>query len=112
MMKEILVIRALKENLSQVTAFIGGHLEEIGCGMKLQIQLETAVEEIFINIASYAYPENPGNAVVELSCENERRSRLQIRVFRSTPFPAPTPTPPCLRRQDRSAVLGYSWSRK
>ena len=70
MMKARLEIPALRENLSQVTAFVGERLEEFSCGMKLQIQLETAVEEIFINIASYAYPENPGNAVVELTCEN------------------------------------------
>ena len=70
MMKASFEVPALKENLSQVTAFIGEHLEETGCGMKLQIQLETAVEEIFINIASYAYPEKQGTAVIELSCEN------------------------------------------
>ena len=70
MMKARLEVPALKENLSQVISFVGEHLEEIGCGMKLQMQLETAVEEIFINIASYAYPEKQGTAVIELSCEN------------------------------------------
>ena len=52
MMKAILEVPALKENLSHVISFVGERLEEAGCGMKLQIQLETAVEEIFINIAS------------------------------------------------------------
>ena len=70
MMKARLEVPALKENLSQVISFVGERLEEAGCGMKLQIQLETAVEEIFINIASYAYPEKQGTAVIELSCEN------------------------------------------
>ena len=70
MMKAILEVPALKENLSHVISFVGERLEEAGCGMKLQIQLETAVEEIFINIASYAYPDGMGSAVIELSCEN------------------------------------------
>ena len=71
MMKAVLEVPALKENLSHVISFVGERLEEAGCGMKLQMQIETAIEEIFINIASYSYPDRTGNAVIEFSCEND-----------------------------------------
>ena len=32
--------------------------------------METVVEEIFVNIADYAYPDASSNAVIECSCEN------------------------------------------
>ena len=69
-MKAMLEIPALKENFAIVTDHIGELLEENGCGIKLRLLIETIIEEIFVNIASYAYPESTGNAVIEFSCEN------------------------------------------
>ena len=43
------------ENLDKVTAFLEESLDEIGCGMKQSMQLSVAAEEIFVNIAHYAY---------------------------------------------------------
>ena len=39
MMNAKLKIPALKDNLSQATAFVGERLEKIGCGLKLQMQI-------------------------------------------------------------------------
>ena len=55
-------IEAKVENLDEVLAFVDERLEEAGCPMKVQTQLDIAVEEIFVNIASYAYAPNSGNA--------------------------------------------------
>ncbi len=63
---EELEIEARRENLDQVLDFIGAHLERRGCPMKVQTQLNIAVEEIFVNIASYAYGGEPGRAVIRL----------------------------------------------
>ena len=60
-MKE-LVIDARKENLEQVLSFVEGVLEETECPMKVQMKVDVAVEEIFVNIASYAYGEDGGKA--------------------------------------------------
>lgn len=70
-MKEKLEIPALRENFADVTDFVGKLLKENGCSIKLRLLMETIVEEIFVNIASYAYPESPGSAVIEFSCEND-----------------------------------------
>ena len=38
--------------------------------MKSQTQIDLSVEEIFVNIASYAYREEPGKAEVSVECNN------------------------------------------
>ncbi len=55
-MKE-LIIEADKKNITEVRAFIDEQLEEAGCPMATQITIDIAVEELFVNIANYAYNE-------------------------------------------------------
>lgn len=64
-MKE-LVIDALTENLPQVLAFVVDQLEDADCPPKIQLQIEIAVEEIFVNIAHYAYAPEIGTATVRI----------------------------------------------
>jgi anti-sigma regulatory factor (Ser/Thr protein kinase) len=64
-MKE-LKTEALKENLPEVIAFLDEQLEAADCPMKLQMKLDIAVEEIFVNIANYAYPDGTGTAVMQV----------------------------------------------
>ena len=54
-MKKTFQCEANIENLNTATAFLEETLEEIGCGMKESMQLSVALEEIFVNIAHYAY---------------------------------------------------------
>ena len=49
---------AFLENLDRVISFVETELEELGCPMKIQMQITVAVEEIFVNIAHYAYGKN------------------------------------------------------
>lgn len=62
-MKE-LKIDALVENLDQVLAFVDAELEAMECSMKIQMQIDVAVEELFVNIASYAYAPETGDAII------------------------------------------------
>ncbi len=64
--RDELEIEADQENLEEVQAFIGERLEAVDCPMKAKMQIEVAVEEVFINIASYAYAPGKGNAVVRV----------------------------------------------
>lgn len=57
------------ERLSEVLAFLDGHLEEADCPMKSMMQLDIAVEELYVNIASYAYTPIPGPAEIRLEIE-------------------------------------------
>ena len=54
-MKEILQCEAIIENLDEVRDFVEEKLAELACNPKLQLQLLIATEEIFVNIAHYAY---------------------------------------------------------
>lgn len=64
-MKE-LVIAADRNNLLKVQSFIDEQLEDAGCPMLTQIAIDVAVEEIFVNISSYAYDQEIGVAVVQV----------------------------------------------
>ena len=64
-MKE-LVIAADRNNLLKVQSFIDEQLEDAGCPMLTQIAIDVAVEELFVNIAGYAYDQEIGVAVVQV----------------------------------------------
>ena len=64
-----LTIDAKVELLDQVLAFLDETLEALDCPMKAQMQLDVAVEELFVNIASYAYA--PGTGAATLRIEEE-----------------------------------------
>lgn len=64
-MKE-LTINATVENIETVTAFVDEQLEEMGCPMKAQMQIDIAIDELFSNIAHYAYNPEVGPATVRV----------------------------------------------
>ena len=64
-MKE-LTIAAEIENISAVTEFVDAELEECGCPLKTQMQIDIAIDELFGNIARYAYEPGTGEATVRV----------------------------------------------
>ncbi|MDO4845036.1 MAG: ATP-binding protein [Oscillospiraceae bacterium] len=66
-----LEIDASRENLADVQTFVEEHMENADCPMKAQMQIGVAVEEIFVNIASYAYNPEKGNATVRVEVSEE-----------------------------------------
>lgn len=64
-MKE-LNISATVENIAAVTAFVDEQLEELDCPMKTQLQVDVAIDELFGNIAHYAYNPEVGAATVRV----------------------------------------------
>ncbi|MBR6872358.1 MAG: ATP-binding protein [Ruminococcus sp.] len=69
-MKEI-ELKALKENLPQVLSFVDGQLEELGCAFRIITQIDIAVEEIFVNISSYAYDPETGPAAIRVEIRED-----------------------------------------
>ena len=61
---EKIKVEAKVENLQQVLEFITSRIEEAGGGMKAQMQIEVAAEELFVNITSYAYEGQAGDAEI------------------------------------------------
>ena len=62
---QTLTVLALPGNLARVQEFVGDAAGD-GCSMKLRMQLDLAVEEIFINICSYAYAPDVGDAEIRV----------------------------------------------
>ena len=75
-MKE-LTLKATLENIPRVTEFIDGELEALDCPMKAQMQIDVAIDELFGNIAHYAYGEAGGEATVRFEFDPDgRRARI------------------------------------
>ena len=64
-MKE-LNIAATIENIDVVTDFVNEQLEALDCPMKAQMQIDIAIDELFGNIAHYAYNPEVGDATVRV----------------------------------------------
>ena len=64
-MKE-LTIAAKIENIEVVMNFVNEQLEALDCSMKAQMQIDIAIDELFGNIAHYAYNPEIGQATVRV----------------------------------------------
>ena len=67
-MKE-LTVEAKVENIDAVTDFVNATLEEYSCSIKAQTQIDIAIDELFGNIARYAYHPEVGQATVQVEME-------------------------------------------
>lgn len=79
-------IDATKENLSQVSEWIEEMLQILDVPMKEQMQILLAAEEIFINIASYAYAPGIGPVVVRIGYDMDRHAVKMAFVDRGMPY--------------------------
>ena len=64
MIRDEIVLEATIENLSEVVNFFNNILENTGCSVKVQREIEISVEEIYINIAKYAYQPETGEVKI------------------------------------------------
>ena len=68
---EELIVKADINNLDEVQAFIDEKLEAVNCPLKTQTTIDVAVEEIFVNIASYAYDSSGGDAIIQVAMHED-----------------------------------------
>jgi uncharacterized protein (TIGR02172 family) len=81
-----LEIEATAENLQSVLDFIGSRLDAVECPMKSRMQLDLAVEEIFVNIANYAYAPSIGKATVRVEVSDNPITVTITFVDRGVPY--------------------------
>ena len=84
-MKE-LDIEARAENLEEVIQFVDQELETADCPIKAQMQIEIAVEEIFVNIANYAYNPDTGSAVIRIEVTDDPVSVKLVFIDNGVPY--------------------------
>ena len=84
-MKSI-TVEAKVQNVDKVTEFVNTVLEENDCPMKIQMQLDVAIDEIFGNIAYYAYGDGSGNATVQIEMELDTRTVTLTFIDQGVPY--------------------------
>ncbi len=63
------VFEAKDENMLDMLGFVEQELENYGCSMRMQTAISVALEEVFINVAHYAYPDGNGTAKVSVGID-------------------------------------------
>ena len=81
-----LVIAAQVEKLPEVLSFIEQQLEEADCPYKAQMQITVAAEEVFVNIAQYAYAPGSGTAKVRVAFSDAPRTVTLTFLDSGKPF--------------------------
>jgi len=84
-MKEI-TLNATVDNVEKVTEFVNEQLERIGCHAKAIAQIDIAIDELFSNIAFYAYSPEVGPATVRVDVEEDPVSVTITFMDRGVPF--------------------------
>lgn len=85
LMKKI-TVDAVVENLQTVVDFVAEQLEVRECPMKVSMQIELVVEEIFVNIASYAYHPEIGAATFCMEFEENPSAVLMTFIDGGKPY--------------------------
>ena len=101
-----LEIEALRENLEEVLAFLGERLDAADCTPKARMQLELAVEEIFINIASYAYNPDTGKATVRIEVSGDPLHVTITFIDRGVPYDPLAKADPDLSASAQERTVG------
>ena len=113
-MKEI-TVQAAPENIPVVTGFVNAELASLNCPRGSRIQIDIAVDEIFGNIAKYAYQPEKGPATVKIEARDH-----PLRVFitfidhgmQYNPLSAVDPNIKLTARQRRAGGLGIFMIKK
>lgn len=84
-MKE-LTIAATIENIETVTDFVNEQLEAFDCPMKAQMQIDIAIDELFGNIAHYAYNPEIGEATVRVEVIEEPMAVVITFIDNGVPY--------------------------
>jgi len=81
-----LIVEAKLDNLAQVLQFVDSRLEEEDCPIGLQMKIDVAVEEIFVNIASYAYTPDSGPATIRMEVEENPKTAVITFLDHGVPY--------------------------
>ncbi|MBR6711470.1 MAG: ATP-binding protein [Selenomonadaceae bacterium] len=83
---EKITVDALLDNLQAVVDFATEKLEARDCSMKVVMQTELVIEEIFVNIASYAYHPEIGSATFCMEFEENPNAVLMTFIDGGKPY--------------------------
>lgn len=79
-------VDATVENIGKVTQFVDNQLEELGCPIKAQMQIDIAIDELFGNIAHYAYNPEVGPATVQVEVTDDPLAVIITFIDHGVPY--------------------------
>ena len=95
------------ENVEAVTAFVDAQLEALNCPPEPQMQIEIAIDELFSNIAFYAYNPDVGPATVCVEVEEDPLSVIITFIDQGKPFnPLESADPDVMKMAQDDSVGG------
>lgn len=88
------VFPAKTEALNDVIGFVEETLEGFECPMKTQMAICVAIEEVFVNVAHYAYPDSQGDMTLSIGFNENEREITFLMKDKGVPFdPLQKPDP-------------------
>ena len=88
------IFEAKTEALPEVLAFLEQTLESYECPMKTAMALSVAIEEVFVNVARYAYRGSQGDVALAIGFDGEGRTVTMRLSDKGVPFdPLKRPDP-------------------
>ena len=85
---------AKTESLSDILGFVDQKLDSFECPMKIQMAVCVAIEEVFVNVAHYAYGEDQGDMCLGIGFDEENRTVTFRMTDKGIPFdPLQKPDP-------------------
>ena len=101
------IFPAKVDALSDVLGFVDQTLEKHECPMKIQTAVCVAIEEVFVNIAHYAYGDGEGDMTLGIGFEDESRTMTFRMTDRGVPFdPLKKPDPDITLSADEREIGG------
>ncbi|SDP14240.1 ATP-binding protein [Selenomonas ruminantium] len=99
-------LAATVENLPLVNEFVETLLAEEMVSAKAQMQIELSVEEVFVNIANYAYGEAGGKATVQGKILNEPAGLELVFIDGGQPYDPLSREEPDLEQKMEDRAIG------
>ena len=85
---------AKTEFLNDLLRFVDQFLDSVECPMKIQTAICVAIEEVFVNVAHYAYGGGDGDMTLGIGVNTENREITFRMTDKGTPFdPLKKPDP-------------------
>ena len=81
-----ITVPATIENVEKVTDFINAELDKLGCASKAKAEIDVAIDELFSNIANYAYNPEIGKATVKFEVQDNPQAVVITFMDNGKPF--------------------------
>ena len=101
------IFKARTDALSDVLGFVDEMLEKHECPMKIQTAICVAIEEVFVNVARYAYKNGEGDVALEIGFDEKIRTITFRMRDKGVPFdPLKKPDPDITLSADEREIGG------